>query len=211
MSANQFVAELSNLAFEHTFNPYSDCCEVYDLANATQCRRDALVAMLKCATSVEVDSLWIGRDLGHRGGRRTGLALTDDLHLTDHLDRWGVSAKKITKGQAVGERTAAIIWQVLSRIVVPTFLWNVFPLHPHVPGDPFSNRLHNAKERLVGEAILRELGRLLKPNRVIAIGNDAERSAIRIFNATKVIKVRHPSYGGQKDFIRQIESCYKFG
>jgi len=27
------------------------------------------------------NTIWMGRDLGYRGGRRTGLALTDEAHL----------------------------------------------------------------------------------------------------------------------------------
>ena len=208
MSATTFVNQLSSVSFENTFNPYADRCEIYDLENAAERRRDALVAMLDSAMSVEVDSLWIGRDLGHKGGRRTGLALTDDIHLPDHLGRWGVTQKRITKGQAVGERTATVIWKMLSRIMATTFLWNVFPFHPHNCGHPFSNRSHNATERRAGEALLRELGGMLRPRRIVAIGNDAERSAISVFGRLEIIKVRHPSYGGQNDFMRQIEARY---
>ena len=45
------------------------------------------------------------------------------------------------------ERTANVIWRMLMRIDEPIFLWNVFPLHPHEPDDPMSNRRHTAKER----------------------------------------------------------------
>src|ERR1700683_3948629 len=156
-----------------------------------------LLSMLQAAVEVEIDSMWIGRDLGYRGGRRTGLALTDDVHIHVHAARWGISANRPTKGQAVAERTAAVIWDVLSGIDAPIFLWNVFPLHPHDSDDPFSNRSHNSRERRAGEELLFELIRFLKPRRLIAIGNDAAQTASRLTDAHEVLQVRHPSYGGQ--------------
>ncbi len=209
MGAVSFVKELSNLAFENTFNPYSDRCEVYDVYDAPEKRRALLKKMLIAASEVEVDSIWIGRDLGYRGGRRTGLALTDDVHLCHHAARWGIEIGRLTKGQAVPERTAAVIWSVLEKITNPVFLWNVFPLHPYEAGDPFSNRAHNSRERLAGEELLGELVELLKPKRIVAIGNDAEKAAIRFKVQCEVLKVRHPSYGGQNTFLSQIRSRYE--
>lgn len=208
MKIESFIKELSNLTFENTFNPYSDRCAVYDFFDAPKKRKGLLKEMLEAACEVEIDSIWIGRDLGYRGGRRTGLALTDDVHLSHHADRWGIEVAKLTRGQAVPERTAAVIWSVLSLISSPVFLWNVFPLHPYEAGYPFSNRAHNSKERIAGEELLALLVNLLKPKRIIAIGNDAEKAAIRVMNPRKVVKVRHPSYGGQNIFLEQIQSLY---
>ncbi len=208
MKAESFVKELCNLSFENTFNPYSDRCDVYDFLDAPQKRRILLERMLEAANKVEIDSIWIGRDLGYRGGRRTGLALTDDVHLYHHAKRWGIEVDRLTKGEAIPERTAAVIWSILSLISSPVFLWNVFPLHPYEVGDPFSNRAHNSKERIAGEALLVLLIDFLKPKKIIAIGNEAQKTAVRVFKSENVIKVRHPSYGGQNMFLSQIQSLY---
>ena len=209
MNAESFVRDICSLSFEHTFNPYSDRCEVYDYFDAPQRRKKLLLKILTAASDMEIDAIWIGRDLGHRGGRRTGLALTDDVHLSSHAGRWGIKVDKLTKGPAVPERTAAVIWKVLSLISSPIFLWNVFPLHPYEADDPFSNRTHNVRERLIGEDMLALLIELLKPKRIIAVGNDAEKSAKKISGSNiGIVKVRHPSYGGQTDFMNQIHEIY---
>ena len=144
----------------------------------------------------------------YRGGRRTGLALTDDLHMHAHACRWGVTADRPTFGLPVAERTAAVIWRILDTIPDYIFLWNVFPLHPHEPGESFSNRAHNSLERAAGEELLAELCTMLRPKRLVAIGNDAAKSLRRIANGAEVIQVRHPSYGGQSDFLKQVTSLY---
>lgn len=208
MQPAEFIESLRGLNFENTFNPYSDLCAVHDLDDAPRQRSRMLQLMLESAIESEIDCIWIGRDLGYRGGRRTGLALTDDVHINAHAERWGISVERPTKGQAVAERTAAVIWRVLANIEVPVFLWNVFPLHPHESDDPFSNRSHNSRERKAGEEILSAIIRLLKPQRLVAVGNDAAATAYRLAAQHEVVHVRHPSYGGQTLFLRQIRELY---
>lgn len=209
MTPAQFVNTLRDLNFDNTFNPYSDHCSIYDLDDAPILRANILQAILEVAIESDIDAIWIGRDLGYRGGRRTGLALTDDVHISAHTKRWGLHlADRPTKGQAVAERTAVVIWSVLAEIEVPIFLWNVFPLHPHESNAPFSNRSHNIQERKAGEELLFQLISLLKPRRLIAIGNDAAKTAKIFAEGHEIIQVRHPSYGGQKQFLEQIQNVY---
>jgi uracil-DNA glycosylase len=81
-------------------------------------------------------------------------------------------------------------------------------LHPHKSHDPFSNRSHNSHERRVGEEILFQLILLLKPRRLIAIGNEAAQTAYHLSGSHQVIQVRHPSYGGKTQFLKQIKELY---
>lgn len=208
MRPQEFVAALHALSFIDTFNPYVHRCPVHDKSDAPQRRSRALANMLEAATRCEIDAIWIGRDLGYRGGRRTGLALTDDVHIARHASRWDMEVDRPTKGIPLAERTAAVIWSVLDEVASPIFLWNVFPLHPHEADDPFTNRSHNAKERDAGEQIMAELLKMLSPKRVIAIGNDAAESAFRVARSVPVLQVRHPSYGGQTEFLHQMRSMY---
>lgn len=209
MNPTQYVSALCSYTLDNVFNPYAHRCPIHDLDDAPNRRRDAILAMLGVAYRSEVDAIWVGRDLGYRGGRRTGLALTDDVHFPMHTTRWGLNLERPTTGSIVAERTAAVVWSILAEVNAPVFLWNVFPYHPHEPSNSFSNRSHNAKERQIGEDLLSELVRLLRPKRMVAIGNDASRSVERIFGTHQTITVRHPSYGGIRTFLCQMRSLYR--
>ena len=208
MRPKEFGAALTAMEFANVFNPYSDCCVEHDQDDAADRRRKALERLLTRAMHTGVESLWIGRDLGYRGGRRTGLALTDEAHIQAHGERWDLTLERCTRGPAMSERTAGTVWGVLNRIDVAVFLWNVFPLHPHEADRPLSNRAHNARERTAGEEVLRTLIGMLKPARLVPIGTAAAESVRRLAGCDEVVPMRHPSYGGQKEFREQARIAY---
>src|SRR3546814_13280486 len=109
MSIHSFVKAVASLQFENAFNPYSDRCEVHDRQGAPQWRAHTLSAVIDKAAKMAVDAVWIGRDLGYRGGRRTGLELPDDLHVDQQAQRWRVRPERQTFGHSVSERTSPVI------------------------------------------------------------------------------------------------------
>lgn len=206
MTPAAFVQSLAALRSEDAFNPYRDRCETHDLPGAANARAHLLSSILEKATSAEVEAIWVGRDLGYRGGRRTGLAFTDDEHVADHARRWGCTWERCFTIEAIHERSARVVWNTLHEIKHNVVMWNVFPLHPHLPDEPFSNRRFNAREKEVGLEVLSTLMALVRPHRVIAVGRDAGRAIRRISSGGPT--VRHPSYGGEHLFREQIKTLY---
>lgn len=205
--AKSFIDALSAVQLSNVFNPYADHCPLHDRPDAAWRRRQNLELSLSMAVELRVRTIWIARDLGYRGGRRTGLALTDEMHLGAYSALFhGLPVEKATIGPAVGERTANVIWRMLKRIGEPVFLWNVFPLHPHEPDDPMTNRCHTTRERDACGEFLHALVQLLQPEKILAIGGDAHRAVESL--GVRSVHVRHPSYGGQNVFIRQVETAY---
>ena len=141
MTPSSFVKDLQQLEFDHVFNPYTDRCPVHDREDAPERRAGNLLSVLEAAAGRPVDALWIGRDYSYRGGRRTGLAFTDDERLDEHARRWELTLRRPTWGAVVRERSANVVWNVLSRIRATVFLWNVFPFHPHQPDSPLQQSI----------------------------------------------------------------------
>lgn len=207
MNPSSFVRDLASIALTDVFNPYSDTCDVYDKGNAASMRRKNLRTYLSAALAQGVDTLWMGRDLGYRGGRRTGLALTDEYHLVDLEQVFpNTTFVRATVGDALSERTAAEIWRALRALPRQPLLWNVFPFHPHEPGNPLSNRRFTMRELAAVEELNAQLIRGLGAKRIVSIGQDAALYAKRF--GVSVETVRHPSYGGIVDFRRRISQLY---
>lgn len=207
---SSFLEQLKNYQSSCIFNPYLEVCSIYDNKNSPIYRADLLEKMLNKAHSNTVEAIWLGRDLGHRGGRRTGFALTDDLNLENHLKRWQLESNYQKIENPMKEQTATVIWESLNQIDANIFLWNLFPYHPFdetQSSTPFNNRCHNQAEGEFGIVLLKNLVDIIQPNYVLAIGNDAYYGANNHLDI-EVKKVRHPSHGGQNLFKEQISDIY---
>ena len=207
MTPDSFVRSLAAVSLKNVFNPYSDECLEHDRLRAAATRRANLRAYLAALAEARVDTVWMGRDLGYKGGRRTGLALTDEAHLAEMGALFSVAGlSKATKGAVVSERTAAEVWAFLRVLPQPPLLWNVFPLHPHEPGNALSNRKFTKHELKQVHHLNQSLFVWLDIKRIVAIGQDAQAYAATF--PLEMIPVRHPSYGGMTDFRASIERAY---
>jgi uracil-DNA glycosylase len=202
-----FASALAETHLPFVFNPYRDFCPLHDRPDAARVRKQNLIRCLEAAIEARADTIWIARDLGYRGGRRTGVPLTDEVHLDSaSILLGGIALDRATQGPIVAERTAAIVWRVLARIAVPVVLWNVFPLHPHEADNPLSNRCHSRTERDATWPFLLALIEMIMPRRIVAIGRDAGAALASIDIPVEMI--RHPSYGGQAEFIAGVQALY---
>lgn len=207
MSAQEFIGELQSFTSDRVFNPYRDVCPDCDRNDAAATRSANLRSLIDAVHASGVGTIWVARDLGYRGGRRTGVPLTDEVHLNSVERFLGTGAlERATQGEIVAERTAAVIWNLLGTIGQPVMLWNVFPFHPHEEAKPMSNRCHTARERELTLPFLWYLIELLKPKQLVAIGRDAQAALEDA--PIPVINVRHPSYGGQREFNETLSRFY---
>jgi uracil-DNA glycosylase len=207
MNSELFVKHLSQLTFSNVFNPYRDLCSKHDHSESPAVRRLNLQQYLDAAVTCGVESVWLGRDCGYRGGRRTGIALTDEINLETLEHIFGISGlTKATVGQPVKERTATEVWKIIREVEAKVFLWNIFPFHPFEAGNPMSNRRHSSQEFNKCKDLLCCLLDWLQPKTIIALGADAHKALNKLdFQASPV---RHPSYGGHLEFAGGIRRIY---
>jgi uracil-DNA glycosylase len=97
------------------------------------------------------------------------------------------------------EASATMVWATIRTIEPLPLLWNAFPFHPFLPGNPFSNRMPSAGELAIGAPFIARLLRLFPIERVVAIGNFADRTLAGL--GVEHVKVRHPSQGGKRLFV----------
>ncbi len=151
--------------------------------------------------------LLVGEAPSYRGGRLTGIPFTSEQIMLCGVDGRFLGAergyRKATPGpKRSTEASATMVWATIQHVDPLPLLWNAFPFHPFIRGNPFSNRIPTAAELLAGAPLLETLLELFPIERVVAIGNLAERSLTRLSIAHT--KVRHPSQGGKRKFVEGL-------
>lgn len=159
-------------------------------------------------------ALLVGEAPGYRGTRVTGVPFASERVLLEGIPPLAfLGVNRGYRAPPAGrtwtsEQTSTIVWQVLSQYRFLPLLWATFPFHPHAPGDRNSNRKPTALELAQGRPFLESLLDTWKINRVVAVGNVAERS-LRSLGVTEVQRIRHPARGGKQQFAEGIARLAK--
>ena len=168
MTPAALVEELAEATIGETYNFYRE-------GAGARRRRERLRAYLARAAAAPL--LLVAEAPGYRGTRVSGVPLTSERQLS---------------GTGPAEATATIVHRVLAELGLAddVLLWNVVPTHPHVGGDPRTNRRPTRGDV---EASLRFLAALARGRRAVPVG----RLAHRVLGGEYV---RHPSHGGARGF-----------
>ena len=103
------------------------------------------------------------------------------------------------------ENTAAIVWRYLSTRKTTPLFWNSFPFHPHPENSREKNRAPTSVEIDEGVVYLAALHRLYQPRVVAGIGKAGLKCAQRAFPDADIRYIRHPSYGGKREFSEGMD------
>ena len=151
--------------------------------------------------------LLVGEAPGYAGCALTGIPFTSEAVIQKHLHPFICRLRPhLRTAGTQSEQTATIIWNYLSeRSAIPAF-WNIFPCHPHPPGNPGGNRAPTAEEAQFGFGILNRVVEILAPKRILAIGKTAYNTLSRFKHPLPVDYIRHPANGGKARFVAGMKS-----
>jgi uracil-DNA glycosylase len=146
--------------------------------------------------------LLVGEAAGHRGCARTGIPFTSERMALMSPHPFLLRLRpKLTLRTSVTESTATIVWTHLSSCVALPAFWNVFPFHPHDPGNTSTNRQPTGAEIAAGRPSFDLICKILSPQKMIAVGNLAASSIAGAAPA------RHPSFGGKNKYISDVTAA----
>ncbi|WP_307040831.1 uracil-DNA glycosylase [Agromyces ramosus] len=160
-------------------------------------------------------TLLVGEAPSYRGMRITGVPFTNAAILQQGVPHFGLFGS--ANGYSVpddlptvaAEPTATVMWRALAELDFLPVLWSAYPLHPHRPGDPLSNRRPSTVEAAQWAWSWRALMDLFAITSVVAVGNVAHDTLVR--NGIAAPRVRHPSHGGKMLFTQGLRELLAQG
>ena len=184
------------------YNPYGAGDNPYNALRRANLRR-----YLEDVAARDAKIVLIAEAPGYRGMRVTGLPMVSRRVLREGVPALamfgtGRGYQDVPEPgfEAIqSEQTSTILWSILPELGIVPLVWAAFPLHPHQPGNPLSNRKPRAAEVKVGEPFVRELLGLFAPRKVIAVGNVGH--GLLTAMGVPCAKIRHPAQGGKNDFV----------
>jgi uracil-DNA glycosylase len=148
-------------------------------------------------------TLLLGEAPSYRGMRVTGVPFTNTTILRRGIPHFGLlgtaNGYEVPDAPRVAaEPTATVMWNALVELDFLPVLWSAYPLHPHRPGNPLSNRRPSAREATEWAWSWQELMDVFSIRSVVAVGNVAHDILVK--SGLSVPRVRHPAQGGRDKF-----------
>lgn len=212
---DRFIDDLSRV----TLSPRAcnQFARIGDDVRGNAIRRGNLRRYLDELDAIGPRLLLVGEAVSYRGGRLTGVPFVSETVMLNGVDLAnGASALGADRGYRKAdlstristEASATMVWGTIRNIDPLPLLWNAFPFHPFLAGNPLSNRMPTPGELEIGARFLSRLIRLFDIERIAAIGNQASFSLTGL--GVPHEKVRHPSQGGKNKFVAGMARHTRF-
>src|SRR5258706_9421905 len=203
---DRFIDDLSRVAL--TPRACNQFARIGADARGNAIRRSNLRHYLEELDAIGPRLLLVGEAVSYRGGRLTGIPFVSETIMLSGVELAnGARALGTDRGYRKAdlstrmstEASATMVWGTIRNIEPLPLLWNAFPFHPFLAGNPLSNRMPTPAELEIGAPFVTGLIRLFGIERVAAIGNQASFSLTRLGIPPE--KVPHPSQGGKNLFV----------
>ncbi|MBG6083094.1 uracil-DNA glycosylase [Rubrivivax gelatinosus] len=149
-----------------------------------------------------------GEAPGFAGAKTSGIAFASERQLIDGLipgvPRLG--GRLTLREASFAEQSATILWRALYRLRMQdeVITWNAIQMHPHRPGQPWTNRTPTNAELEHGKPCLALLCEAFPDAQWVAIGKKAAQ-LLHDAGITPAASLRHPANGGAGDFNAGLE------
>lgn len=159
----------------------------------SQIRRTNLRLYMEQMVAINPKVMLVGIAPGIHGCYKTGIPFTDE-HSVANCSFFSNKGYRIASEVPEKEMSARCIWSVLDETTTPPLMWNIFPFHPHLPGNPNSNRDPSRQEMEIGKEILWKLCSLFNIEQFYSVGTNAARMLKK--DLPHIGYIRHPAHGG---------------
>lgn len=205
LTVEDFVKKLSTFVDENSLvtTPYkSEICR-YNFLN-----------YLQHLKKNKIDIMFIGEAPSHRGCLLTGIPFTDEIQLrcccnNYALGNWERKAARIYEKRTMVELSASKVWAMMREYQIVPLLWNVYPFHPFMAGNKYSNRTPKSSELRKGLKYINELKEIFKidDSQIFAVGKKAKSSLEQELKLKLDDShcIRHPANDYQEEFGQQFE------
>ena len=174
----------------------------------SEIRRNNLKVYLTKMKSINPSFLILGEAPGYKGCRLSGVAFTSERVLAENTFFKSEPFQFINdKKNLESEISATIVWNEISKLNAKPLIWNIFPFHPHPPGNTLKNRTPTDTELAEGKNFLDDLLKIYDIKKIIALGRKPESQLEKI--GLPFSYVRHPSNGGKTDFVKGLNAELK--
>jgi uracil-DNA glycosylase len=151
----------------------------------------------------------LGEAAGYQGCHVSGIPFTSErVIIAGIVPRVSCGSQRLSiRTRPWSEPSATTVWKTLHALEIAgdTILWNAYPWHPHVRGNPHSNRTPTRAERVLGMPVLEALLRAFPAATLFAVGRHAERALLEF--GREATALRHPSMGGAMLFHQGLKKA----
>ncbi|HEX9548429.1 MAG TPA: uracil-DNA glycosylase [Acidimicrobiales bacterium] len=191
VAVDALLADLSKATIGTTFNQFREMGP--DEAPAAPAIRLANLRHYLLERD-HADVLAVGEAAGYQGMRWSGIAFTSEFDLL----RWGDPYRRSSRRpRPWKEPSGTIVHGILDELGAErrVILWNTVPTHPHLLGQPLSNRRPTRPEIVAGLLYAERLIDILRPRLVVGVGRIAADTL-----GKRAAYVRHPAQSGATAF-----------